>query len=53
MSTDCLEAGSHLSLPGQRDAVQDAAAAGPSFFAAVQVPESAARLAGDLQLHLD
>ena len=53
MSTDCLEAGSNLSLPGQRATDREVPAGGPSFLAAVRVPDSAARLAGDLQLHLD
>ncbi len=54
MSTDCLEAGSHLPLPGPRGTtalVEDAVS--PSFASSVEVPDSLARLAAQLQLHLD
>lgn len=58
MSTDCLEAGSNLHLPGQRDVVdtdlfQDAVSSRSSFASSVAVPDSLARLAGELELHFD
>ena len=60
MSTDCLEAGSNLHLPGQRG-VEDAGgdlfdsivAGGPTFASSVAVPDSLARLAGEMELHFD
>ena len=58
MSTDCLEVGSNL--PGQRtvettsgDLFDDAVAPHPSFASSVDVPDSLARLAGEMQLHFD
>ena len=56
MSTDAFEAGTHLQLPGQRS---DGAAtlledtAHPSFASSVDVPDSLARLAGEMALHFD
>jgi hypothetical protein len=58
MTTDCLEAGANL--PGQRSVETTSghlfAAAGashPSFASSVDVPDSLARLAGEMQLHFD
>lgn len=60
MSTDCLEAGSNLHLPGQRsvevaggELFEGGRSGGPSFLAAVAVPDSLARLAGEMELHFD
>ena len=57
MSTDALEAGSNLHLPGQRS-ISDTDLFGdvpshPSFASSVDVPDSLARLANDLELHFD
>ena len=57
MSTDCLEAGANLHLPGQRtveaDLFADVAAQRAPFSSSVAVPDSLARLAGEMQLHFD
>ncbi len=60
MSTDCLQAGSNLHLPGQRvvetsggDLFQDVITQPGSFASSVAVPESLARLAGEMALHFD
>jgi hypothetical protein len=60
MSTDAHEAGSHLHLSEHRP-VEDAGgdlfdqivAAGPSVTSRVAVPDSLARLAGEMELHFD
>ena len=57
MSSDCLEAGTNLHLPGQR-AIESSDLLGSSvtgapFASAVAVPESLARLAGEMELHFD
>jgi hypothetical protein len=58
MSTDCLQAGLHL--PDQRSIetadghlFEDAVATHPTFASSVAVPDSLARLAGEMALHFD
>jgi hypothetical protein len=58
MSSDCLRAGSNLpfqrathTVPG--DLFEDAVASHPTFASSVAVPDSLARLAGEMQLHFD
>ena len=56
MSTDCVQAGLHL--PGQRstettDLFEDVVATHPTFASSVAVPDSLARLAGEMALHFD
>jgi len=58
MSSDALRAGSNLPL--QRaveltagDVFDDALATRPTFASSVEVPDSLAQLAGELQLHFD
>jgi hypothetical protein len=60
MSTDCLEAGTNLHLPGQRavettggDLFDEAVAGHPTFASSVAVPDSLALLAGEMALHFD
>lgn len=58
MSSDALRAGTNL--PPQRaaelgtgDLFDDVLASRPTFASSVEVPDSLARLAGDLELHFD
>jgi len=53
MSTDCHEAEAHLTLPGQRSLDLAAVDSHPSFASSVAVPDSLARLAGEMELHFD
>jgi hypothetical protein len=58
MSTDCLQAGGNLHLPGQRsiettDLFEDAVASHPTFSSSVAVSDDLARLAGEMALHFD
>ena len=53
MSSDCHHAEDNLTLPGQRLVDPTAVDAHPSFASSVAVPDSLARLAGEMELHFD